>query len=165
MAWRWQNHWDPKSYGKWIFKKKLFYIFILVFNFFNYCFHFLFSNFQSFFFCYLYKYNYIDKHLREKTLQHIISGELKRNCFLHYDEAFNEEKKFFEKSKVCGHFFFFNFFSLLLDSIKKLCRKSCDADLSFSLQLLLPKKFQWLMLVVVIYMQEMMMVIVIHLSF
>lgn len=44
---------------------------------------------------------------------------MKRNCIFQYEETFNEEKEFFDKSKVCVILFYLVFFSLLLDSIKK----------------------------------------------
>jgi hypothetical protein len=85
---------------------------------------FYFFIFNLILFCYLYRYNYIDKH-------HY--GELKGNCLLWYDEALNEVKGFWKIKGMWYFLFFFNFFSLLLDSIKKLCRKSCGVDLAFIL--------------------------------
>jgi hypothetical protein len=55
------------------------------------------------FFC---KDNQIDKHLRDKTLQCIISEELKGNHILQYDDTFSEEKEVFEKTKICDYLSF-----------------------------------------------------------
>jgi len=46
------------------------------------------------------KYNHIDKHLCNKSLQHIINGEIKHVHLLCYDEALNDEKIAFENVKV-----------------------------------------------------------------
>ncbi len=54
----------------------------------------------SILFSYLCRYNQIDKHLKNKALQCIITRELKGNHLLQYDEAFSEEKEAFEKTKV-----------------------------------------------------------------
>jgi hypothetical protein len=43
------------------------------------------------------KYNQIDKHLWDRTLQYIISGELKVGWLLRYNEALSNEKTLFEK--------------------------------------------------------------------
>jgi hypothetical protein len=52
-------------------------------------------------------YNQMDKHLRDRALQHIISSELKEGCLLHYDEAFKEEKILYVKVKICILLLFF----------------------------------------------------------
>jgi hypothetical protein len=49
---------------------------------------------------------HLDKHLRDKTLQCIISEELKGNHILQYDDIFSEEKEVFEKTKICDYLSF-----------------------------------------------------------
>jgi hypothetical protein len=55
------------------------------------------------------KYNQINKHLRVRVLQRIISGELKGNHLFRYDEAFKEEKDAFRKNKFFIPLFFHRF--------------------------------------------------------
>jgi hypothetical protein len=43
----------------------------------------------------------MEKHLLDRALQCIISGELKERHLLHYDETFKEEKSLYAKVKVC----------------------------------------------------------------
>jgi hypothetical protein len=116
------GHWDPIFYKKWhllllnlslplflsIFAQCWFFSLSTIF----YDFVFVSTSLLAFgFYC---KYNQIDKHLWDKTLPHVISGELKANCLLHYDETFIEEKETFEKTtiKFIFHFWIFilNFF-------------------------------------------------------
>jgi hypothetical protein len=51
--------------------------------------------------CWFCRYNHIDKHLHDKTMQQMISSEFKCGCLLHFEEAFDEEKATYNKIKVC----------------------------------------------------------------
>ncbi len=108
-------------YGKWIFKKRNLSL-PLFLSFFVQCWFFSSSTFFYGFvfvlitllaFGFYYRYNQIDKHLRNRALHHIISGELKANRLLCYDETFIEEKKMFEK-KIVKFIFIFEIWFLVL---------------------------------------------------
>ncbi len=49
-----------------------------------------------------YKYNQIDKHLRNRMMEWIIFGECRFSQLLCFEETFNEEKGVYEKTKVGG---------------------------------------------------------------
>jgi hypothetical protein len=57
-------------------------------------------------FFWVYRHNQIDKHLSDRTMQCIISNEVKDDHLLRFEEAFSEEKTVYEKSKVMFHFIF-----------------------------------------------------------
>jgi hypothetical protein len=79
------GHWDPLSYKKLVLF--LFYCLFCVFFLLLFLFH---LNFLFFFMCgfHVYKYNQIDKHVRDQLVQHSINDELKGDCLLQYDEFF-----------------------------------------------------------------------------
>ncbi len=72
------------------------------------CLFIFFSCISNFFlFCFFpWRYNQVDKHLKNWALQHITNREFKSNRLLCYNETFKEEKGAFDKTKV-----FFVFFS------------------------------------------------------
>jgi hypothetical protein len=78
-----------------------------------FCFH---SNFEFFFVvCYATcKYNQIDKHLCDRAMQWIISGELQFSNFLRYEKAFNEKLVAYKKNKVIFFHFCLGWFSTCL---------------------------------------------------
>jgi hypothetical protein len=51
--------------------------------------------------CWFCRYNHIDKHLRDRTIQKFISSEFKCGHLLYYEEAIDEEKATYDKIKVC----------------------------------------------------------------
>ncbi len=48
------------------------------------------------------RYNQIDKHLHNRTMQWIIFGEFIFGQLLHFEEAFSKKKATYEKTKVGG---------------------------------------------------------------
>ncbi len=51
--------------------------------------------------CWFCKYNHINEHLRDKTMQQIIFSEFKCGHLLHFEEVFDEEKVVYDKIKIC----------------------------------------------------------------
>jgi hypothetical protein len=51
--------------------------------------------------CWFCTYNHIDKHLRDRAMQQSISSEFRCGHLLCFEEAFDEDKVSYDKTKVC----------------------------------------------------------------
>ncbi len=71
---------------------------ICTFSFDTKCLH---RTMETFMLCWFCKYNHIDKHLCDGTMQQIIFVEFKCGHLLHFEEVFVEEKAAYDKFKVC----------------------------------------------------------------
>ncbi len=65
----------------------------------------------------VFRYDHIDKHLQDWTMQQIINGELWFGGLLHHDKVFNEKYVAYEKTKVTSSIFFKDVFLLDMNFI------------------------------------------------